>query len=100
MPPRIILLAFSFSSVPRRNDTDGVISLAIGVGNDEHPKRRAQAKHNKAIFDGRVLRIVEEEGALVGEDRSGFLKRDPMLASIPTFLPRVLLEPGRCHGLK
>ena len=43
---------------------------------------RAQTEQNEAVLGRRVVGIVDEQGMFIGEDRPGFLERDPVLALI------------------
>ena len=65
---------------------------------DQQAKRTAQAEENKALFVFRVIRVVDQFGTLVDEDRFGFFESDAMLARVCGSLPIVSLEAKCAHA--
>ncbi len=65
---------------------------------DQKPKRATQAKQKKTVFVLRVIGVIDQASALVGEDRLRVLERHAMLLSIGSGLPWVPLDAKGGHA--
>src|SRR5262249_32093739 len=81
-----------------RDDADDVVVLAVHVDDDEEPDRRAEAQEQEAILVARVIRVLDEERELVGEDRGGLLEGDAVLGLVGGGLARVPFESDVGHA--
>jgi hypothetical protein len=44
------------------------------MNDEQDPEPHAQADKHESVFGGRVIRIADEKGMFVNEDRFGFVK--------------------------
>ena len=51
-----------------RNDANDVVVAPVAVAHHQKTQRLAQTQENKAIFIARVIRVVNQLGALILED--------------------------------
>ena len=70
------------------------------MAHDESAKRRAQAEKDEAILVVGMVRIIDEQGVVVQEDRLGFLERDAVLVLVGSVLPGIPFKPETSHALQ
>jgi hypothetical protein len=72
--------------------------LPEAVANDQHSQLRAQPEHEKPVLLVRMFVVIKLHGALIEENRAGFLERDPVLALVLASLLFVPLEAKFSHN--
>jgi len=71
--------------------------MTITMTDHQRVQIGAQTEENKAIFDVRVLRIINQQGMLIREHRFSFMERNPVLANVLLILSLVPLEFNALH---
>jgi hypothetical protein len=84
-----LLVCVGFSC---RDDPNDTALGAIAVNYHKESQALAQTEENESIFLFRVVRVIYQECAFVGEDRLSIFKRDFMLPKIDQCLLRIPLE--------
>ena len=75
-----------------RDDADDIALRAVAVADHEKPQATAQAEQDKPVFLFRVIRVIDELGVLVCEDRLSVVKAHAVLAQVGC---RLLGDPTR-----
>ena len=65
---------------------------------DQDPGHDARAEEDEPFLDQRMIRVVEQQGIVIGEDRGGLFERHAVLASIRGVFPLVPFEGQSAHG--
>lgn len=65
---------------------------SVAVAHDKQSQAAAQAKHDKSVFFFGVVRVVNELGVLICEDRLRILKAHTMLAQVGCYLLGIPLK--------
>jgi hypothetical protein len=95
--PLWVRLDFSGVGLARRDDANHAAVTSVAVTNQQQSQRTADAKQNKALLIFRVIRVVNQLGALINENGSGFVKADTVLLEIGGSFAVVLLETKCAH---
>jgi hypothetical protein len=66
----------------RGDDADDLPFGSVTMNNDEHPETPIKAEEYEAVFVSRVVGVVNQERALVGEDRLRVFNRYTVLPEI------------------
>jgi hypothetical protein len=76
----------------RRDDTNHVALTATTVTNDQKTQARAETEQNEPLLVRRVIRIRNQFGALVRENRARLIEAHPVFPEIRRRLGGVPLE--------
>jgi hypothetical protein len=76
---------------------DCVLLRPVAVHYHQQPKGCAQTKQHKTLLGHRVLRIIEQQGALIGKDRNRFLEADTVPPRVRRRLAGIPLEMQIVH---
>lgn len=66
--------ALQRTGLPRRDQADHIFTAPRAVADDELAQHGTQTKEDESVVLGGVIGIGNQEGVLVKEDRSSFLK--------------------------
>jgi len=80
-----------------RDHPDLVFIGTDRMSDDQEPDLPAHSEKEESIFGVRVVRVVEQKGHLVGEDRLRFLESDAVLAAVLGGLSRIPCESKVTH---
>ena len=69
-----VRLLFTTVGFARRDDSDDIALSAVTVAHDERSTRRAEPEQHETVFVVGVVRIVNEQPALVGESGLSFFE--------------------------
>ena len=78
--------------------TNGAIFAPVAVAHKQHPKRAAQAEKDKAVLILRMVRIANQLGPFINEDRLGLIEADAVLFRVCRCLPFIPLEVKSAHA--
>lgn len=67
------------------------------MANDEEPCLAASAKQHEAVFIGRMLRVVDDDGMVVEEGRTSLIERNAVLSLVGGCLATVPFESQLLH---
>jgi hypothetical protein len=88
----LILRALRLVGLPRGDDPDDFVRLAMAVTDDQGAQGRAEPEKDETFFVVGVVRVVLEQCFLIVKHRLGFLERDLVLPSVDSVLSFIPFE--------